>query len=100
MYDASEFAPLDRWVMAETLRTRQIRLYAAVMRRSTEGRRKLLVAKVGVATITYTVLASPIACNLPNPPPVDRTEVRQDAAGGEKAQPATSATSGDKPPNP
>ena len=33
-------------------------------------RRSLLVAKVGVATITYVVLASPIACNLPAPKPV------------------------------
>jgi hypothetical protein len=33
-------------------------------------RRSLLVAKIGVATITYVVLASPIACNLPNPEPV------------------------------
>lgn len=33
--------------------------------------RKLLVAKIGVATITYAVLASPIACNLPAPPPPD-----------------------------
>jgi hypothetical protein len=32
-------------------------------------RRNLLVAKVGVATITYTILASPIACNLPAPSP-------------------------------
>lgn len=32
-------------------------------------RRSLLVAKVGVATITYVVLASPIACTLPAPEP-------------------------------
>ena len=32
-------------------------------------RRSLLVAKIGVATITYVVLASPIACNLPAPEP-------------------------------
>jgi hypothetical protein len=44
------------------------------------SRRKLLIAKVGVATITYTVLASPIACNLPAPPPTtERPDARTDS---------------------
>lgn len=50
-------------------------------------RRSLLVAKIGVATITYTVIASPIACNLPAPPPPDPA----DATPANDTPPAPSA---------
>jgi len=44
-------------------------------------RRSLLVAKIGVATITYVVLASPIACNLPAPEPAPGPEDAQSKDG-------------------
>jgi hypothetical protein len=57
-------------------------------------RRKLLVAKVGIATITYTLLASPIACNLPAPPPnPEPTDARPESTTG--VQPKTPGTTPD-----
>lgn len=39
-------------------------------------RRRLLVANLGIATITYTIVASPIACNLPNPEPLPAPDAK------------------------
>ncbi|MCA9586631.1 MAG: hypothetical protein KC657_14845 [Myxococcales bacterium] len=58
------------------------------------ARKKLLVAKIGVATITYTVLASPIACNLPAPPPPEAADATPpDTPKSAPAQPSSGAPS-------
>ncbi len=60
-------------------------------------RRSLLVAKIGVATITYVVLASPIACNLPAPEPVPGpSDADKDTSDGSRTPATPELRNGDQ----